>query len=638
MPLSLKLLPVLLLALASGCPKKRTIRSPDEPAVPRSGDQTALRRFEESQTRFFQDKAASPQITAEFESIAREFPDDPIVPHALLYAGMSATMSGDYKAALENLDKLASDRNADPALIKRGMLYRGIARNYTGDHAGALADLGAAAEVVNAGNPAEEVEWLAAMAVAHDKSGNIGEAFAYYDRWYLAKASATERAYVGYRVKTAVDALDEVQVAAAYKKLGDKKGPAAAHLGLRLAAILSASGHNEEAARVRDETEEARERIGLAVVRPRSGRPGDADRLGAIMPLSGRQSPLGDHTGRGLALAASFATRAGSGAAQGWPARFSLLMRDSASSPAKAVSGVEELERQDVIGVVGPVDHHAAAEAADAADRLGLPLVTLSPRPNPATSPFVFHAVHSADMRARVLARYAINKGVKDFAIFAPDNGYGRVVGAAFEDEVRKLGGTVIVKATYPHKRPNEANKAIEKSRLKKPWKAIFIPDKADSLALVAPALSAALFKSRPLDFEGRIRGRKVLMLSTAEALDDRFLRQAGRHTWGAILAPGFYADVRHPRIGRFVSRYTRAFGRPPVYVDAYAFDAALAIRAAVEGGATTRAAVAERLAAIEVEGVTGKLRFDASHRRADDGILYEVKELNGSYVVEAIE
>ena len=636
MPLVAKLLPVLVLAFASGCPKKRTIRSPDEPEVPRDGDQTALRRFEESQTRFFQEKTFSSQVTEEFESIAREYPDDPIVPHALLYAGMSATMSGDYKAAIENLDKLAGDPDADPALIKRGLLYRGIARNYTGDHKGALADLRVAADVVNSGNPAEEVEWLAAMAAALDNAGRIDEALGYYDRWYLAKASASERAYIEYRVKTAVEGLDEKQVAASYSKLGDKKGPAAAHLGLRLASTLSAGGRSEEAARVRQETAGARERIGLTIARPRSNRPGDPDRLGAIMPLTGKQNRLGDRTGRGLALAASFAEQAGSGAARGWPSRFSLLMRDSASSPARAVAGLDELDRQDVIGVVGPVDRRAAAEAADAADRAGVPLVTLSPRPGAATSPFVYHAVHSAEMRARALARYAINKGVKDFAIFAPKNGYGRAVGGAFEDEVTKLGGTVIVKASYA--KANEANKAIADSKLKRPWKAIFIPDNANALALVAPALSAAFFQARPLGFEGNVRGRAVLMLSTAEALDESFLRQAGRHAWGAIFAPGFYADVRHPRIGRFVSRYTRAFHRPPLYVDAYAFDAALAIRAAVEAGATTRAEVAEKLAEIEVEGITGKLRFDASHRRADDGFLFEVKELNGSYIVEALQ
>ena len=630
-----KLLSIALIALACGCPtKKRQLRAPAEPDVPRDGDQNALRRFEDSRTRFFQDKAASAQITEEFESIAREYPDDPIVGHALLYAGMSATRSGDYDAAIENLDKLADEAD-DDQLIKRGRLYRGIARNYKGDHAGAVSDLEAASDAVNSDNEYELIEWLAAMAVALDKSQKVDRSLEYYDRWWLARATPSERSFIEDRVKNAVASLDESLLEGAYGTLVDKKGPAAAHLGVRLAAALSATDA-DRAERIRAETEDARKRFGLAVGALTGGKPGDPARLGAIMPLTGGQNRLGNRTGRGVTLAASFASRAGTGAANGWPKRFTLLMRDSSSEATRAVAGLEALDRDDVIGVVGPVDRRATAESADVATRLGMPMVSLTTRPEAESSPWVFHAVHSAEQRARSLARYAIKKGVKDFAVFAPNNGYGRAVGDAFADEVKRLGGKVTSRARYG--KPNEANKAIRKTRVtKKPFQAIFIPDSARALALVAPALSAALLQSRPLGFKGRVRGKKTLMLSTAEAIDDNFIRQAGRHAWGAVFAPGFYADTRHPRIGRFVSRYTRAFNRQPIYLDAYAFDAALAVRAAVEAGAATRAEVAEKLAQIQVEGITGKLQFDAGHMRADDGVLYTVKELNSSFVIEAI-
>jgi len=637
MPLVAKLLSVAIALSVTGCPNKRALPPSSEPEVPRDGDQTALRRFEQMQTRFLQEKSASTAITSEFESIVREFPDDPIVPHALLYAGMSATKTGDYDGAIENLDKLVADPDTEDGLIDRGRLYRGIARNYKGDHAGAISDLNASADVLNAKNAGEKAEWLAAMAVALDKSSRVAEAFEYYDRWYAAKSSESERAFIEDRVKTAVADLADGAIADAYNKLSKKSGPAAAHLGLRLASQLTSAGRAEEADEVRAETADARKRIGLVIARATGSQPGDPTRLGAIMPLTGSKNRLGDLTGRGLALAASFAGRAGSGAASGWPKRFTLLMRDSASNSPRAVSELEHLERADVVGVVGPLDRKAARAAADAADRLAIPLVTLTPRPQAETSPWVFHAFHSAEQRARVLARYAVKKGIKDFAIFAPNNGYGKAVGAAFADEVKKLGGVVLAKASYG--KPNAANKAIRKNRqLKKPYRAIFIPASAKHLELVAPALAAAFIQPRPLGFKKKVRGKKVLMLSTAEALDDTFMRQAGRHTWGAVLAPGFYADTRHPRIGRFVSRYKTAFNRTPVYVDAYAYDAALAVRAAVEAGADTRAEVAEALADIEVDGITGKLRFGADHRRADDGILFEVRELNGSYEAEAIK
>ena len=75
--------------------------------MPRSGNQDALREFEDSQSEFRRD--GGEVDPARFEAIVAEFPDDPIVPHALLYAGMSAVKSAEYKKAIENLDQLVCE-------------------------------------------------------------------------------------------------------------------------------------------------------------------------------------------------------------------------------------------------------------------------------------------------------------------------------------------------------------------------------------------------------------------------------------------------------------------------------------------------------------------------------------------------
>ena len=59
--------------------------------------------------------------------------------------------------------------------------------------------------------------------------------------------------------------------------------------------------------------------------------------------------------------------------------------------------------------------------------------------------------------------------------------------------------------------------------------------------------------------------GSPVLLLSTAEDLTSGYLTSAGRHSEGALLAPGFYPDNADPAHKPFVDRFVAAYGRAPL-------------------------------------------------------------------------
>jgi branched-chain amino acid transport system substrate-binding protein len=140
---------------------------------------------------------------------------------------------------------------------------------------------------------------------------------------------------------------------------------------------------------------------------------------------------------------------------------------------------------------------------------------------------------------------------------------------------------------------------------------------------------------SKPVDFPKRKRllgGRPVLLLSTAEGLSSSFLADAGRHAEGAWLAPGFYPDDADPTAKPFIDRFEAAYGRAPGAAEAYAYDAA---QLAAAAGASGRAGLASTLATGQLVGVTGTIRFDAAHRRADPGVIYTVvEETGGGYAI----
>ncbi|HET6614032.1 MAG TPA: ABC transporter substrate-binding protein, partial [Kofleriaceae bacterium] len=250
-------------------------------------------------------------------------------------------------------------------------------------------------------------------------------------------------------------------------------------------------------------------------------------------------------------------------------------------------------------------------------------------------SRYVFHIVHSAEERARALARFAVAAGKHDFAILGPREGYGRAVGDAFAQEVARLGGKVVVSAWYD---PKTTSFGDTIKRLRKPWQAVFVPDIASRLELVAPALAAGNFISRPLGGDEPDHGRKVLLLSTAEFLDSSFLRSAGRYAEGAVLAPGFYPDRSDPRMSDVIASYEAAYGRLPTALEAYAVDAAAVVQAAVAAGARTRAEVAAFATRSQISGLTGEVSFGADLRRRDSGVLYQVQvSERGDYAIRAL-
>jgi branched-chain amino acid transport system substrate-binding protein len=635
----------LLLALAAaavltGCPGRTKRNVGVNMPVPTDGDQQALRRFEETRARFLRDGGGAQQArsaTSEFEAIARDFPDDPIAPHALLFAGMAALGAGQYDRAADNLQDLVRDTAIDANVRSRAKLFYGITLGYQGRHKRALAQLDEARSALDTENKDEQAAYLAAVAESSAATGRLPAAIAAYDSWH-AVGRASERAYVVSRIRSLVDQLDEAAVRRTYDQLASKEGPGAALVGARLAAQLDARGDRDGAEQVRNEAAEAREESGLGDgMRAGEGAGGDPARVGAILSLSGKRNRLGDFAMRGLSLAASALEERDPGSGRlGFPRPFQLMVRDDASQAQGAAAGMDALTQAGVIAVVGPDDGRSVARAARRAGELGVPLVSLHPAAElleGIDSPFVFHAVHSAEQRARALARQALAAGMRDFAIFAPDNGYGRKVGDAFRQAVERGGGNVVVEERYP---AGSTSFAAHIEKLRKPFQALFVPDRARTLELVAPALAAGNLIARPPGQKVK-RGRTVWLLSTADVLEPRFLRSAGRYSVGALLAPGFYADRTDPRIGEFVAQYERSFGRAPTALDAYAFDAAWAVRAAVERGAQNRREVADALATGAVDGLTGKIAFDSSHRRRDDGILFEVVEVRaGQYELRA--
>lgn len=600
----------MLLVLAA-CP--RQTRKTLVPDVPQHGDAQARSRFLDAKNRFLRDGGQA----VDFKRIIAEFPNDPIVPWAELYAGIAAMKERNFAEADAQLAKLVRS-DANPGIIARAELFLGITKNYLGDTAAARELLARSERAIE--NDDERTEYLAALAYATAAGERPLQALPVFDQLF-SRVSPAERALVVARCQELVATLDRNTLERLFDQIPDRRGPAIAAVGSRLVVLYEHAGDAARAARMRENMVPVRAAVGLprtiteaevgSATATATGNPG---LLGAVVPLgSPRANRVAEAAVAGLGLAA------GASDGKGVVAIETRAAIDKTSS----AEAVDALARQNVVAIVGPIDNASVDGAAARAESLGVPLISLSTTAEQrSVGRFVFHIRHSPEHRARVLAQRALAMGIKTFAVLAPDSAYGKGISAAFADAVAQGGGTIVQSVTYP-----ATTKAFTKevAALGKGWDAVFVPDEASRLSLIAPTLAAAGHIPKAMPWPKKLRnGRPILLLSTAEGLDARYLANAGRHSEGALLAPGFYPDAADPVQKPFVDRFVAAYGHAPEATEAYAYDAA---QIAAAAGARGRAGLVAALARGQLQGVTGTIRFDERHRRSDPGVIYTVLE-----------
>ncbi len=592
-------------ALLAAChpPARRTI-----PDVPQNGSAVARSRFQEARAKFLRDGKGA----AEFRDIADQFPDDPIVPWADLYAGIAAVKDRKFDDADKPL-KYVIAKQADPTLTLRAKLYLGIALNYRGDASGALGQLRGSDSVID--NEDERTEYLSALAFASAAASDRPlSALPIFDQLW-ARTSPIEHAVILARIEKLIGAADPQLLKRALDELADRKGPSLAIVASQLAVAADEAGNATEAQHLRELAGPARLAVGLPrtiglteIIAAAGG--GDPGLVGAVVPLGSKQNPVAIDAVAGLGLAAG---------ASGGIGLAAVEVRTGIDA-ATATTAVDELARANVIAIVGPIDGTSVDAAGGRAEGLGVPLLSLATRPEERTTGrFIFHVRHSAESRARALADRALAGGITQFAVVAPESSYGKAVSAAFVAEVTKAGGKIVVSQTYPTTTKSFVNVV---GKLGGSWDAVFIPEVADQLALLVPALAASGKVPKPLGTKKVAGGRPVLLLSTAEGLNAGYLSSAGRLSEGALLAPGYYPDDQDPITKPFLDRFLTTYARLPGATEAYAYDAA---QLAAAGGAGGRIGLAAALAKSTLAGLTGTIRFDADHRRADPGKIYTI-------------
>ena len=406
----------------------------------------------------------------------------------------------------------------------------------------------------------------------------------------------------------------------------DPKSPAYRQTAIRAVRDAEAARDTD---RVRELIELLREqRIPLdeeltaIALRSQSDGGANPNAVGAILSLSGRARRVGELALRGLMQAAGLPPQGPAA-----PDAPSVVFRDDAGEPARALQAVEELANvHRVIAIIGPMDAQLAAIAGRRAQELSVPLIALTPAGDiPSAGNYVFRYFPTPAAEARALAAAARRRGAQSFAALYPNNAYGLAMVQAFTREAGSVGIRQAATLAYAPGATSFGNEASELA--KRSFDVLFIPDAAQQVALIAPALAAAGLWSSPAG-DAPPKGRAIGLLVPSVGFHPNLPRLAGRYLQGADFAVPFNPQSSDPATREFVQHFTESFGSEPDAFAAFAHDAYRLVRSGVEAGAITREALIEQLRDQRASGlVAPALGFDAQREPLR---AVEVLELQG--------
>jgi branched-chain amino acid transport system substrate-binding protein len=231
-----------------------------------------------------------------------------------------------------------------------------------------------------------------------------------------------------------------------------------------------------------------------------------------------------------------------------------IFVKDDQSTPdgARAAAKAAVAEGDELI--LGPLFSPDVRTAAQVAQGAGKSVVAFSTDTSTA-GPGVYLLSFLIENYVDRIVDYAASQGKRSFAALIPDNDYGRVAEAEFQQIAARRGLRVMEIENY---QPQTLTASVQKvAALGNQIDTLFIPEQADAMAAMAQALTAA-----------GIDSRRVQILGTGLWNDARVLGLPA-------LQGAWFAAPDNAGFTAFAARYRAKFNSDPTRIATLGYDAA---------------------------------------------------------------
>ena len=308
-------------------------------------------------------------------------------------------------------------------------------------------------------------------------------------------------------------------------------------------------------------------------------------RVGLILPLSAQ--------GNAGVAAISMKNAAEMALAEFKEPNIQLLVKDDGGSPQGAQAAAQQALAEGAEIIIGPLFAQSVSAVGAVARQRNIPVIAFSTDASVATrGVYLLSFLPESDVRR--IVDFSVSRGKRSFAALLPDNAYGAVIEAAFQQEVARRGGRVIALEKYPLD-PARMGEAVRRIAQAAPRAdSIFIPDGADAVPQVVAQLQA-----------NRVDLKRVQLLGTGLWDEQRIFATPG-------LAGGWYAAPDNSGFRSFSQRYRARYQQDPVRTATLAYDAVALVAALVKTQGAQRFSEQILTTSSGFAGIDGVFRFKA--------------------------
>ncbi|MDR2577490.1 MAG: penicillin-binding protein activator [Chitinispirillales bacterium] len=374
---------------------------------------------------------------------------------------------------------------------------------------------------------------------------------------------------------------------------------------------------------------------------------GGAIQIGLLAPMTGDDSDIGRYILEGVKLAID----SHNAQAQN---QLRFIVYDTKGLPVETALKSKDLLLKDQAQIcIGPILSNTAVVSA--ALFSGKDIVMITPTANEdgisTLGDNIFQMNISLGTIAQKLARYAVdNLSVREFAIIAPNNGFGHAMAEAFKLELGRRN-IEVVHEEYFNEGTHDFTPVLRRLRhtlIRRRLEAIAAErgnmqritqiTRADSVRYADSTLAIGGLFMPLSDYEDVVKLApqavfhriRTQMLGAGGWSDPRVPVEGQRYVTDAIIAVGFQPDMESDDWRNFNAAYRARYNSEPNRVSAMGYDAArLAIQAVNEsGGGTDIARLKRALASVQgYHGLSGIVSFDPQTGANNEATIMKVTE-----------
>ena len=340
---------------------------------------------------------------------------------------------------------------------------------------------------------------------------------------------------------------------------------------------------------------------------------GDAINIGCLAPLTGEVSTYGIAVANAVQMAVEEINAAGG--INGTP--INLITLDEKGDATEAVNAYNRLVQDDqVVAIIGDVTTTPTLAVAQASQQDNIPIISASATAAEVTltGPNVFRACFTDPFQGQLMASYASEKlGASTVAVlYDMADDYSSGIAKAFVEKAAELGMTVVAEEKY---QDGDVDFKSQLTNIKgQNPDVLFLPVYYEDLRLISA-------QANEVGVTATLCGADGWDSVLTDNFDSSVLN-------GGVFCSQYSTESTDERVQNFISTYKEKYEIDPNMFAVLAYDATYMMATAIDNADSTDSqAIIDAMAALEYDGLTGHMTFDADRNPQKSAVIVSIQD-----------